>query len=215
MLMLQGRTDLVKYGRKLVDTGLTSGTGGNISVIDRDKNTIAITPSGIDYYETAPEDIVITDMDGNTVEGHNKPSSELSFHIALYKAKPEITAIVHTHSVHATTVACMGLELPAVHYMVAFSGDKVPLAPYATFGTPELADSIISHIGDYNAVLLANHGLVACGSSVANAFTAAEEIEFVAQIYCNAKSMGQPVILNDAEMAKVVEKFKWYGQKKR
>jgi L-fuculose-phosphate aldolase len=154
-------------------------------------------------------------MDGNTVEGHNKPSSELSFHIALYKAKPEITAIVHTHSVHATTVACMGLELPAVHYMVAFSGDKVPLAPYATFGTPELAESIINHIGDYNAVLLANHGLVACGSSVANAFTAAEEIEFVAQIYCNAKSMGQPVILDDAEMAKVVEKFKWYGQKKR
>jgi L-fuculose-phosphate aldolase len=99
--------------------------------------------------------------------------------------------------------------------MIAFSGDKVPLAPYKTFGTPELAKSVADSIGDYNAVLLANHGLVACGDSIGKAFTAAEEIEFTARIYVQAKSIGKPVVLSDEEMKIVVDKFKTYGQKKR
>lgn len=214
MLMSEERKGLVKYGRKLVETSLTSGTGGNISVINRRSGTVAITPSGIDYFETSPGDIVITDLKGNVVEGDNRPSSELSFHLALYNTRSDIGAVVHTHSTYATTLACMGLELPAVHYMVAFSGNKVPLAPYETFGSQELADTVAKYIGDYNALLLANHGLLACADNLPTAFAAAEEIEFTARIYCQAKSMGEPIILDDKEMEKVVEKFKWYGQKK-
>ncbi len=214
MLMQTERGELVKYGRKLVEAGLTSGTGGNLSVYNREENLVAVTPSGIDYFETKPEDIVITDIDGKVVEGEKRPTSELSFHLGLYKTRADVNAVVHTHSVYATTLACMGLELPAVHYMVAFSGNKVPLAPYCTFGTDELADTVAEYIGDYNALLLANHGLVTVSGNLPTAFAAAEEIEFVARIYCQAKSMGEPVILPDDEMAKVVEKFKWYGQKK-
>jgi L-fuculose-phosphate aldolase len=205
---------LIKYGKKLVETNLTNGTGGNLSIINRDENLIAVTPSGVDYFETTMEDIVVTDIEGNVVEGDNSPTSELSFHIALYKHRDDINSVVHTHSVYATTIACLGMELPAVHYMVAFSGNKVPLAPYQTFGSAELADAVIEHIGSYNAVLLANHGLVTVSGNIHTAFAAAEEIEFVARIYCQAKSMGEPVILDNDEMRKVVEKFKWYGQKK-
>jgi L-fuculose-phosphate aldolase len=215
MLMKIEREHLVRYGKKLVEAGLTSGTGGNLSICDRQSGQIAITPSGIDYFETTAEDIVITDMEGNPIKGDNKPSSELSFHLAIYRKRPDISAIVHTHSTYATTIACLGMELPAVHYMIAFSGDKVPLAPYKTFGTPELAKSVADSIGDYNAVLLANHGLVACGDSIGKAFTAAEEIEFTARIYVQAKSIGKPVVLSDEEMKIVVDKFKTYGQKKR
>lgn len=215
MLMKNEREELVRYGKKLVEANLTSGTGGNLSIIDRRNGQVAITPSGIDYFETSVNDIVITDIDGGHVEGYNKPSSELSFHLAIYKKRPDINAIVHTHSTYATTIACLGIELPAVHYMIAFSGNKVPLAPYRTFGTQDLADSVSEHIGEYNAVLMANHGLVSCGENIANAFTTAEEIEFTARIYIQAKSIGEPVILSDKEMDTVVEKFKNYGQKKR
>jgi len=214
MLMEKERKVVVDYGKKLVTSGLTSGTGGNLSMYCRENGTIAVTPSGMGYFDIRPEDIVVTDIKGNVLEGDKRPTSELSFHLALYESREDINAVVHTHSVYATTLACMGLELPAVHYMVAFSGKKVPLAPYATFGTPELAESVASHIKGYNAVLLANHGLVTVASNMPTAFSAAEEIEFVARIYCQAKSMGEPKILGDDEMEKISEKFKWYGQKK-
>lgn len=213
--MLQKERELlVKYGRKLVTAGLTSGTGGNLSICDRASGCVAVTPSGMDYFETEPQDIVITDLNGEKIEGGNKPTSELSFHLALYRQRADVNAVVHTHSSFAATLACMGLELPAVHYMVAFSGDKVPLAPYATFGTDELANNLIEAIGTYNACLLANHGLVTAGNNIQTAFAVAEEIEFAAKIYIQAKSAGEPVILSDDEMEKVAEKFKWYGQKK-
>jgi L-fuculose-phosphate aldolase len=214
MLMKKERKSLIKFGRKLVEASLTSGTGGNLSIYSREKNLIAVTPSAMDYFSIKPEDIVITDINGKIAEGQRKPTSELSMHLALYRIRTDINAVVHTHSSFATTVACMGLELPAVHYMIAFSGNKVPLAPYQTFGTPELAQSVCDTIGDYNAVLLANHGLITVGGDLETAFTAAEEIEFTARIFLQAKSAGEPVILPDSEMEKVAEKFKWYKQKK-
>jgi L-fuculose-phosphate aldolase len=152
-------------------------------------------------------------VDGEIVDGDLIPSSEKSFHLALLKHRPDITSVVHTHQVFATTIACMNWELPAVHYLVGFSGNKVPLAKYATFGSQELADNIINAIGSYNACLLANHGLVTVGNNMATAFAAAEEIELVSQIYFQTRSMGQPVILDDAEMEIIAEKFKTYGQK--
>jgi L-fuculose-phosphate aldolase len=156
--------------------------------------------------------VVITDLDGQVLDGQYKPSSELGFHLALYRQRPDVNAVLHTHSVYATTMACLGWEIPAVHYLVGFSGHKVPLAPYATFGTPELARNVAAGIGDYNAVLLANHGLVAVGSDLGRAFNTAEEIELVARIYYQTKSVGNPVILPEEEMERVLEKFATYGQ---
>ncbi|WP_321494378.1 L-fuculose-phosphate aldolase [uncultured Desulfobacter sp.] len=208
------RKAVVRFGLKMVESGLTTGTGGNLSIIDRKSGKVAISPSGIEYAALQPRDVVLTDIRGNALEAETKPSSEIGFHLSLYRRRKDIQAVVHTHSPYAVTMACLGWEIPAVHYLVGFAGKKVPLAPYATFGTPELADIVSDHIGDYNALLLANHGLVAVGSSMDAAFAVAEEIEFVARIYYQTKSIGNPVILPDEEMDTVLEKFKTYGQKK-
>ncbi|MDA3902193.1 MAG: L-fuculose-phosphate aldolase [Desulfuromusa sp.] len=212
MLMLQQRQQIVDYGLKMIRSGLTTGSGGNLSILSAADNLIAISPSGIDYHDVTAADVVVVNRAGQRVEGERKPSSELGFHLALYTAREDITTIVHTHSVYATTLACLHWEIPAVHYLVAFSGDKVPLAPYATFGSAELADNIIASIGSYNAVLLANHGLVAVGKDMKSSFNVAEEIELVARIYYQAKSLGQPVLVDAEEMTRVTEKFCSYGQ---
>lgn len=212
MLMQKEKELIVRYGKKLLEARLTTGTGGNLSVIDREQGLIAISASGLNYMEVTPDDVVIMDLKGNSIDSKRKPSSEFGFHLALYNKRPEITAIVHTHSVYATTVACLNLELPAVHYLVGFAGRKVPLAPYATFGSPELAANITATIENYNAVLLANHGLVTVGTSLQSAFDAAEELELIAQIYIQTKAVGNPVILPDDEMDRVIKKFSTYGQ---
>ena len=134
-------------------------------------------------------------------------------HLEVYRRRPDVNAVVHAHSVFATTIACMGWELPAVHYLVGFSGYKVPLAKYATYGTPELARNTADALGSFNAVLMANHGLLAVGPTMLGAFSTAEEIELVAQIYVRAKAMGDPVILPREEMEVVIGKFADYGQK--
>ena len=203
---------LVAYGRKMAARHLTTGAGGNLSVIDRQRQIVAITPSGVAYDAMTPDDIVLCDLHGQVVAGHYKPSSELLFHLALYNQRPAIGAVVHTHSVYATTIACLRREIPAVHYLVGFAGHKVPLAPYATFGTPALAQGIIKTIGQHNAVLLANHGLVAVGANLAAAFNVAEEIEFVAQVYYQTLTAGEPRLLTPDQMEEVLIKFKSYGQ---
>ena len=212
MRLFLERQMIADYGRKLVQSGLTTGSGGNLSMFNAEENLIAIGPSGIDYADVAAEDVVLVDRNGVVVDGRWKPSSELSFHLALYDQRPDVRAVVHTHSVYATTMACLHREIPAVHYLVAFAGKKVPVAPYATFGTAELAASVRNHIGDNNALLLANHGLVAVGRDLPQAFNVAEEIELVARIYYQACSIGDPVLVADEEMDRVVEKFRTYGQ---
>ncbi len=214
MLLSNERQALVEYGKKLITSQLTTGSGGNLSIYNRSEGLVAIKPSGVDYFEMTPEDIVIMTMDGEVVEGNLKPSSEFRFHLALYKNRPDVNAVIHTHQVYATTIACLNWELPAVHYLVGYSGNKVPLAPYATFGTQELSDNIVRSIGGYNACLMANHGLVTVGPTIASAFTVAEEIELVARLYYQAKSIGEPVVLPDDEMTVIVEKFKTYGQQR-
>ena len=213
MLLQNERSEIVRFGKSLLTVGLTSGTGGNLSIINRAQGLVAISPSGVPYEVMTPSDVPVVDMDARPVDGGRKPSSELGFHLALYAKRPDIQAVVHTHSVYATTMACLNWEIPAVHYLVAFCGHKVPLAPYATFGTPELARNVTESIGDCNAVLLANHGLVAVGPNLDTAFAVAEEIELVARIYYQAKSIGEPVILPREEMARVIDKFATYGQK--
>lgn len=211
MLLLDERRKVVDYAQKMLSTGLVKGTGGNISLTNEDKSLVAITPSGVAYETMNPEDVVVLDLDGNHVDGDLLPSSELGFHLALLRQRMEIKAVVHTHSDYSTALACLRWELPAVHYLIGSAGFKVPLAPYATFGTPELAEGICETIGDGNAVLLANHGLVAVGVSLSKAFSTAEMVEYVAKLYLITRSVGSPVVLNRGEMQDVLEKFTTYG----
>ncbi|HOM67323.1 MAG: L-fuculose phosphate aldolase [Chloroflexi bacterium ADurb.Bin120] len=211
MLLLDERRKVVDYAQKMLSTGLVKGTGGNISLTNEDKSLVAITPSGVAYETMRPEDVVVLDLDGNHVDGDLLPSSELGFHLALLRQRMEIKAVVHTHSDYSTALACLRWELPAVHYLIGSAGFKVPLAPYATFGTPELAEGICETIGDGNAVLLANHGLVAVGVSLSKAFSTAEMVEYVAKLYLITRSVGSPVVLNRGEMQDVLEKFTTYG----
>ena len=140
MLMKTAREQIVSYGNRLIEDGLTVGTAGNISVYDPESGYMAISPSGIPYADTLPEDIVIMDLDGHVVEGDRKPSSEFALHSAFYKEDPDLGAVVHTHSMFCTVLACMGEPLRAVHYAIAGAGtSEIPLVPYHTFGTPELA----------------------------------------------------------------------------
>ena len=212
LLLEQERNRIIHFGKKLATSNLTTGTGGNLSIANRKENLAAISPSGIDYFQIRPENVAVVNMAGEIQDGNSKPSSELGFHLELYNTRTDVQAVVHTHSVYATTIACLHWELPAVHYLVGFSGNKVPLAAYATYGTKKLARNVVEGIGSYNAVLLANHGLVTVGANIDAAFATAEEIELVARIYYQAKNVGQPVVLPDEEMEIVIEKFKKYGQ---
>ena len=206
-MMEYEKEQVVRYGKKLIDRRLTTGSGGNISVCNREKKLVAISPSGLDYYETTPEDIVILDMDGNLVEGKHRPSSESGMHLAFYKNRADVSGIVHTHSKFATAIACMGWELPAVHYLIGMAGHRVKCTGYATYGSDELAKKALETIGDSNAVLLANHGLIALGEDVDRAFSTAEHLEFVSEVYYLTKTLGTPNILSDENMDEVMKKF--------
>jgi len=212
MLLQQEREEIVFFGRKLLASKLTTGSGGNLSIFDRKLGYIAIKPTGVDYHEMKPEDVVVINPAGEIVDGCLKPSSEVSLHLGLLKARPDMNAVIHTHQVYATTLACLNWEIPAVHYLVGFSGNKVPLAPYATYGTPELAHNIVQAISHYNACLMANHGIVTIGANLLEAFNVAEELELVARLYYQTKCIGTPKILSDQEMEVVIKKFSNYGQ---
>lgn len=213
MLLQNERQDIVKYCRKLIEADLTKGTGGNISIFNRAQGLFAISPSGMDYFEMEMEDVVVMNLADEVVEGNRKPSSEFMLHRVFYEKRADIDAVVHAHSLYCTALATLREGLPASSYLVAFSGKDVRCADYAEFGTLELAEKTFAAMRDRNAVLMANHGLLAGGGDILNAFSIAEEIEFCARVYVTARSVGKPVILSDAQMAVMIEKFKSYGQK--
>lgn len=212
MLFNKERLELIKYGKKLVDSDLTKGTGGNLSIYDPESGLMAITPSGIDFYGTKVEDIVIMKLDGTVVEGDRKPSSEWYMHAIQYERRDDLRAVIHGHTTYATVMAVLREKIPASHYMIALAGKDVRCAKYASFGTKELAINAYEAMKDRNAVLLANHGILSGSYSLANAFNILEEVEYCAKIYYMAKSIGKPVILDDKEMELMIEKFKDYGQ---
>ncbi|MEY8303928.1 L-fuculose-phosphate aldolase [Anaerosalibacter bizertensis] len=214
MLMKNEREQIVEYGKRLIDANLTKGTGGNLSIFNREKQLMAISPSGIDYFKIKPEDVVILDLEGNKVDGDKSPSSEYEMHRIFYENRRDIDAIIHTHTMYSTTIACLNWELPPVHYMVALAGLNVRCAKYATYGTKELAENAFEAMKDRNAVLLANHGLLAGAKDLANAFNITEEIEYCAELYYRTKCIGEPVILSEEEMTLMLDKFKTYGQVK-
>jgi len=212
MLLEKERSLIVDYGKRLLASGLTVGTGGNLSVFDRASGYVAISPSGLDYENTQPEDIVIVDMKGVIVDGQRRPSSEFAMHSGMYEKRPDINAVVHTHSAFATTLACLECSLPAVHYLIGFAGKEVKCAPYATFGTQELADSACRTIGDDKAVLLAHHGLLTAGADIGEAFMVAEQVEYCAELYWRARAIGKPDVIPDSEMNRIIDKFNDYGR---
>ena len=213
MLMQEERELVVEYGKKMSAARLSTGTSGNISIYNAEKGLMAISPSGIDYFSTRPEDVVITDLDANIVDGDKKPSSEWGLHTTFYRHKPHARAVVHTHSMYCTTFAVLGQPIRAVHYVIGDAGvATVPCAPYYPFGTLELAEAAISVCGESNAVLLGNHGLVTCGSSLKSAYSLACNMEYIAELQYRAMCIGTPNVLSDEQMAEVMERFKTYGQ---
>lgn len=213
MLLKEERELVVEYGKKLITNGLTKGTGGNISVFNREKQLMAISPSGIEYFKISTEDIVVMNMKGEIYNSDKKPSSEYEMHKIFYEKTKDVNAVVHTHSTYSTILACLNWNIEPVHYLIGFAGLNVRCTKYETFGTRELAESAFQGMKDRNAVLLGNHGLLTAGNDIASAFNTAEEVEFCAEIYYKTKCAGNPVILSSEDMKVVLEKFKTYGQK--
>lgn len=212
MEFLNIRKDIILFGRKLVERKLTVGTGGNLSVFLRDRNIVLVTPSGIDYFDMSPSDIVITSPEGDMISSSRKPTTELDLHLALYRLRHDVNSVIHSHSIFATTVACLGWEIPPFSYLVALIGDRVPLAPYDTFGTRGLAQKVSSSMGDYNGILMENHGQIAVGKDLLAAFHVTETIEFLSELYWRARCVGMPNLLEEAEIRRVMDKFSNYGQ---
>jgi len=207
MLMIEEREALVSYGKRLLESGYVLGSGGNISLMDRAEGLIAITPSGLPYERMNPDDIVVLDLDSNTREGHLKPSSEYQLHLSLLTQRQDINAVVHTHSPFATAVACLGWDLPSFHYLVAVSGISIPCAPYAIYGSQQLADNVCNVISNGKAVLMANHGLVTVADTLEEAFGIADIVEYLSRIYLQTRAVGQPQLLSEQEMTQVMDKF--------
>ena len=190
--------------------GINQGTSGNISA--RVAEGFLITPSGVPYDEMKPADIVLMRLDASHV-GRLKPSSEWRFHHSIMAARPEVGAVVHTHSMFATTLSCLGLEIPAVHYMIAAAGgSNIRCVPYVAYGTQELADAALAALKGRNACLLANHGMIVVGPTLRRAMWLAVEVETLAAQYWRALQIGKPNILTDAQIRTVMRKFETYGQ---
>lgn len=207
------REALCEGMRELERLGLNRGTAGNLSV--RDGTAFLITPSGVKPRDLATDAIVAMTAQGEALDAAQCPSSEWRFHRDIYAVREDVQAIVHVHSTHATALACQGRDLPPFHYMIAVAGGAdVRCAPYATFGSQALSDAALGALAGRRACLLANHGVIALGDSVERAIGLAVEIEELARQYLLACATGEPVLLDDAEMSRVLEAFKNYGARR-
>lgn len=212
MILEKEREQVIEYSLKLLSEGLTNGTAGNVSIFDREEGLVAISPTGVNYSELTPEMISIVDLDGKLIEGL-KPSSELEMHMILYRNREDVNAVIHTHPVYTTVLACLRQDLPAIDYMIAVTGaTKVKCAEYASYGTKELAENAYKAMGSSLAVILANHGLTTAGKDIANAFNITVQVEYISNLYIKARNIGEPIILPDNEMNSMLERFKTYGQ---
>ncbi|MDA8381711.1 MAG: class II aldolase/adducin family protein [Betaproteobacteria bacterium] len=205
------REALLDAARRMAADGLNRGASGNLSV--RVAHGFLITPSGLDYDEMTPDDLVQMNLDG-TWRGPRPPSSEWRFHRDILATHPELGAVVHTHSTFATTLACLSITVPAFHYMIAVAGGKdIRCAPYATFGTQRLSDHALAALQGRHACLLAHHGMIATGPTLKAAADLAYEVEALCEQYWRAYQLGTPPCLSDEEMDIVLEKFKDYRRR--
>jgi L-fuculose-phosphate aldolase len=192
-------------------SGLSPCRSGNVSA--RFADGMLITPTGLAYEDMSPKDIVFVAGDGSVPGKQRMPSSEWQFHLAAYQARPDINAVVHTHSLHAVVLACAGRSIPAFHYMVAVSGNSdIPVLPYATFGSERLASNVARGLADRQACLMAHHGAISIGKTLPEALELAHEVEVLAEQYTKVLALGPPAVLPEEEMQIVLEKFKDYGQ---
>lgn len=205
------RSELIAFALRMSSSGLSPGKSGNISV--RVENGMLITPTGISYGELKPADIVEVRLDGRAASGQRVASSEWRVHLGIYKARADAGAVVHTHSLNATALSCLRRSIPAFHYMIAeFGGDRIACAPYATYGSEELARLAVKALGARDACLLANHGALAIGETLREAYERATALEALAGQYARALQIGRPRVLSGREMLRVLEKFKTYGR---
>ncbi|MEM9360311.1 MAG: class II aldolase/adducin family protein [Pseudomonadota bacterium] len=206
------RREVIATALAMSESGLSPGRSGNVSI--RWKSGMLITPSGMAYDSLTPKDIVFVDEDGSVPAKARKPSSEWRFHLAAYAERADRAAVVHTHSLNATVLACQHKPIPAFHYMVAAAGGtEIPCVPYASFGTEELAGYVSEGLRQHDACLMANHGQIAIGDTLASALELASEVENLATQFVRVLSLGKPKILGEAEMPDVLARFKNYGQK--
>lgn len=205
------REEIVAAARGLKARGLTAGKSGNVSA--RLGDGLLVTPSGVAYDELTPGHLVRLDATGTPAAGSLVPSSEWQLHREIYRARTDIQSIVHAHPRHSTALACARREIPAFHYMVAIAGGRsIRCAPYATFGSIDLARNAVEALRDRTACLLANHGSLALGQRPLPTLDLIEEVEWLAAQYIAALQVGAVTILWDAEMDRVIERFKTYGQ---
>lgn len=215
-------SDLKALRQMVIDTALrmsrakmAPATWGNVSIRDPDTGNIIITPSGMKYDELTVEDICVVDTNGDVVDSKRNPSSETPMHALFYRSKPEVFAIVHTHSLYATAFACVQKPIPVIIATLASGvGGEVPVAPYHSSGNVDFGRVALEAMGNKTAVLLGNHGVVAVGKSLDDAYTVAELVENAAKMYVIANSIGTPIILDDEEVKKVRQKYLTkYGQR--
>lgn len=205
------RQGLIDAGRRMNASGINRGQAGNLST--RVPDGFLITPTGMAYDELRPDDIVLIALDGAMAEGQRRPSSEWLFHRDIYRARADSGAIVHLHSPHATALACTRRGIPAFHYMIAEAGGvDIRCAEYATFGTQALADAAVAALADRQACLLANHGMITLGRDIDSALELAHAVEDLARQYCITLQIGGPVIIDAAEMRRILKKFEDYGR---
>ena len=205
------RAAIVAVSRELDAAGMMPNKSGNLSC--RVPGGFLVTPSGVPYRSLEPGQVVRFDDDGTPEPGGMRPSSEWRMHAAIYACRPDVSAVVHTHSPSATAMACAGLGIPVFHYMIALAGGAIRCASYATFGSADLAANAIAGLEGRRAVLLANHGVVAAGPTLLAAQAIAVEVENLAGQYLALRAAGlEPNVLDEAELARVIEKFADYGR---
>ena len=204
------RQAIVAAAQQMNAVGINQGTSGNISA--RCGERMLITPSATPYEDMRPEQLASVKLEGGSWTGPMKPSTEWRFHLDILRGRPEAGAVVHTHATYCTTLAILRRGIPAVHYMMAaFGGTDIRCAPYATFGTAELAAHALAALEGRSACLLANHGMIVVGPSLARAMWLAVELETIAKQYYLSLQIGTPVILTDTEMADAAKSFSGYG----
>jgi L-fuculose-phosphate aldolase len=211
------RSELVAAMWQMGELGLNRGSTGNASArcaLDG-RPGMLITPTGMGGDDLGPADLAWVGADGSA-QGPWQPSSEWRFHLAIYSTRPDLHAVLHSHSVHATALACLRRGLPSFHYMVAVAGgDSIPCTPYHTFGSEALALAVADAVRDRHACLMANHGLVAGGTTIAHAIKVLCEVEALCEVYLRALAVGEPPLLDAAQMAEVIDKFRSYGKTAR
>lgn len=208
------RDSVVELGLELLESGLTKGSGGNVSV--RDGGRVAVSPSGIPYEEVTAEIVPVVDLEGNQLEGDLEPSNETPMHTMIYEERSDVGGIVHSHSPYASTFASLGEPIPASHYLIAYAGTEVPVAGYEPPGSEALGELAVEALGDeYNACLLQNHGVIAVGEDGSDAMEVAEMVEFVARIHYQASSIGDPIVMDDDDLDYLIDMFGSYREKSK